>query len=50
MSSCEEVIRDFVEQWFSKAEADLAAAEILVASEMHDYFTCAFHSPTRNAI
>ena len=43
MRSREEVIRDFIQQWLSKAEADLAAAEILVAGEMHDYFTCAFH-------
>jgi HEPN domain-containing protein len=43
MRSREEVIRDFVAQWLIKAEADLAAAEILAASEMRDYFTCAFH-------
>ena len=43
MRSREEVIRDFVQQWLSKAEADLTAAEILVAGEMHDYFTGAFH-------
>jgi HEPN domain-containing protein len=43
MRSREEVIQDFVQQWLSKAEADLAAAEILVVGEMHDYFTCAFH-------
>jgi HEPN domain-containing protein len=43
MRSREEVIWDFVQQWLNKAEADLAAAEILVASEMRDYFTCAFH-------
>lgn len=43
MRSREEVIRDFVQQWRNKAEADLLAAEILVAGEMYDYFTCAFH-------
>ena len=43
MRSREEVIRDFVEEWISKAEADLTAAEILAAAETHDYFTCAFH-------
>jgi len=43
MRSREEVIRDFVEEWLSKAEADLTAAEILAAAETHDYFTCAFH-------
>jgi HEPN domain-containing protein len=43
MRSREEVIRGFVEEWLSKAEADLTAAEILVAAETHDYFTCAFH-------
>jgi HEPN domain-containing protein len=43
MRSREEVIRDFVDEWLSKAEADLTAAEILAAAETHDYFTCAFH-------
>lgn len=43
MRSREEVIRDFVEEWLSKAEADLKAAQILAAAETHDYFTCAFH-------
>lgn len=43
MRSREEVIRDFVQQWLSKAEIDLASAEILAAGEMGDYFTCAFH-------
>jgi len=43
MRSRQEVIRDFVEEWLSKAEGDLAAAEILAAAETHDYFTCAFH-------
>ena len=43
MRSREQVIRDFVQQWLRKAETDLAAAEILVASELDDYFTCAFH-------
>lgn len=43
MRSREEVIRDFVHEWLSKAEADLTAAEILAAAETHDYFTCAFH-------
>lgn len=43
MRSREEVIRDFVQQWLNKAEGDLAAAEILLASETHDYFPCAFH-------
>jgi HEPN domain-containing protein len=43
MRSREEVIRDFVDEWLSKAEADLKAAEILAAAETHDYFTCAFH-------
>ena len=43
MRSREEVIRDFVQQWLHKAEGDLAAAEILLASEVDDYFPCAFH-------
>jgi len=43
MRSREEVIRDFVQQWLHKAEGDLAAAEILLASEAGDYFPCAFH-------
>jgi HEPN domain-containing protein len=43
MRSREEVIRDFVHEWLSKAEADLKAVEILAAAETHDYFTCAFH-------
>jgi HEPN domain-containing protein len=43
MRSREEVIRDFVQQWLHKAEGDLAAAEILLASEADDYFPCAFH-------
>ncbi len=43
MRSREEVIRNFVQQWLNKAEGDLAAAEILLASEVHDYFPCAFH-------
>jgi HEPN domain-containing protein len=43
MRSREEVIRDFVQQWFNKAEADLAAAEILLKAEADDYFPCAFH-------
>lgn len=43
MRSREEVIRDFVNEWLSKAEADLTAAEILAAAKTHDYFTCAFH-------
>jgi len=43
MRSREEVIRDFVHEWLSKAEGDLTAAEILAAAEIHDYFTCAFH-------
>jgi len=41
MRSREEVIRDFVQQWLHKAEGDLAAAEILLASEAGDYFPCA---------
>ncbi|MCG2769414.1 MAG: HEPN domain-containing protein [Anaerolineae bacterium] len=43
MRNREEVIRDFVQEWLEKAEADLEAAEILAAHAMHDYFTCAFH-------
>jgi HEPN domain-containing protein len=43
MRSREQVIRDFVQQWLHKAEADLAAAEILSASKIDDYFPCAFH-------
>ena len=43
MRSREEVIRDFIQQWLSKADSDLAAAEILAAGEMGDYFPCAFH-------
>ena len=43
MRNREEVIRDFVEEWLGKAEMDLEAAEILAASAMRDYFTCAFH-------
>jgi HEPN domain-containing protein len=43
MRSREEVIRDFVDEWLSKAEADLIAAGVLAAAETHDYFTCAFH-------
>jgi HEPN domain-containing protein len=43
MRSREAVVRDFVQQWLSKAEADLAAAEVLAAGEMDDYFTAAFH-------
>jgi HEPN domain-containing protein len=43
MRSREEVIRDFVQQWIHKAEGDLAAAETLLASEVDDYFPCAFH-------
>jgi len=43
MRNREEVIKDFVQEWLDKAEADLEAAEILAASAMHDYFTCAFH-------
>ena len=43
MRGREEVIRDFVRQWLNKAEGDLTAAEILLASETHDYFPCAFH-------
>ena len=43
MRNREEVIRDFVEEWLAKAEMDLEAAEILAASAMRDYFTCAFH-------
>ncbi len=43
MRNREEVIQDFVQEWLDKAEADLEAAEILAASAMQDYFTCAFH-------
>jgi HEPN domain-containing protein len=43
MRSRKEVIQDFVQQWLNKAEGDLAAAEVLASSEMHDYFPCAFH-------
>jgi HEPN domain-containing protein len=43
MRSREQVIRDFVQQWLHKAEADLAAAEILASSEMPDYSTGVFH-------
>ena len=43
MRSREEVIRDFVQQWLHKAEGDLAAAEVLLASEADDYFPCGFH-------
>ena len=43
MRSREEVIRDFVQQWLHKGEGDLAAAEVLAASEMPEYSTCAFH-------
>jgi len=43
MRDREEVIQDFVQEWLDKAEADLEAAEILAASAMRDYFTCAFH-------
>jgi len=44
MRSREQVIRDFVSQWLGKAEADLAAAEILAGRDLDDYFTSAFHS------
>lgn len=37
------MIRDFVRQWWNKAESDLAAADILVQSEMVDYHACTFH-------
>lgn len=43
MRSREEVIRDFVQQWLNKAEGDLVAAEILLASETYDYSPCVFH-------
>lgn len=43
MRNREQVIRDFVMGWLEKAQADLEAAEILAASTMRDYFTCAFH-------
>jgi HEPN domain-containing protein len=43
MRTREEVIRDFVQQWLNKAEADLMAGEILTTRELEDYFTSAFH-------
>jgi HEPN domain-containing protein len=43
MRSREEAIRDFVQQWLRKAEADLAAAELLASSEMPDYSISGFH-------
>jgi hypothetical protein len=36
MRNREEVIRDFVDEWLSKAETDPKAAEILAAAEAHD--------------
>ena len=37
MRSREEVIRDFVQQWLNKAESDLAAADVLLATDRLDY-------------
>ena len=38
MRSHEQVIWDFVEQWFKKAESDLKSARILLDADVDDYF------------
>ena len=43
MRSREQVIWDFVEQWFKKAAQDIKTAEILLNTELEDYYTSAFH-------
>lgn len=43
MKGREEVIKDFVQQWLQKAEMDLAAAKVLLTSDMLDFFPAAFH-------
>ncbi len=36
MRSREQVIRDFTQSWFRKAESDLQAAEILAGADLKD--------------
>ena len=40
----DQVVRDFVRQWLDKAGKDLEAAEVLLAGEMKDYESAAFHA------
>ena len=40
----DEVCRDLVRQWLSKAEGDLSAARILLSHEESHFFTVGFHA------
>jgi HEPN domain-containing protein len=42
--SRDQVIWDFVQEWWSKAEGDLRAAEHLLTLPQQDYFAAAFHA------
>lgn len=44
MRNREQVVWDFVQQWLKKGNSDLITAKILLAAEVDDYFSCAFHS------
>lgn len=44
MRSREQIIRDFTQSWFRKAESDLQAAEILAGADLKDFFAAAFHA------
>ncbi|MCS6772975.1 MAG: HEPN domain-containing protein [Thermoflexales bacterium] len=39
-----QVVLEFIREWLRKAEADLRAAEYLLALEQDDYFAVAFHA------
>ncbi len=44
MRSSDQVVWDFVQQWLDKAERDLQAARILLASEIEEYESVGFHA------
>lgn len=40
----DQVIWDFVQGWLKKADGDLRAAEIMMRSDLEDWFAAAFHA------
>ena len=40
----EQVLWDFVAQWLAKAQQDLRAGEVILASDLEDYETAGFHA------
>ena len=44
MRTPEQVKRDFVQQWLSKADKDLQAAGVLLRAQLDDYESVGFHA------